>query len=134
MNPDFIRKVTETFMSITKFVDEHQGEIRETVDGAKKFISMMTEKKLPENVLPIQIEFLTKEKLLSYIEENKVPAATEVAAMISKDKKANYIYTAFISNGELMSQEHNKYLIFISDGLSRDVETLFDENELIILH
>lgn len=85
------------------------------------------------NIVPIQVEYLSKDKLVSTIKENKIPNSNEVAALLRKGEKKVYLYTAFVKDGELIPVENNKYLVFVSDAIARDLESLFDGKELIVL-
>lgn len=81
----------------------------------------------------IDIDYLTMDKLVQNIKDNTVPDSNEVAALLRKGRKKNYLYTAFLKDGELLPVENNKYLIFVADAIARDLETQFDGNELIVL-
>lgn len=85
-------------------------------------------------VIPIEVDYLTKDKVIDTIKENKVPNADEVAVLLRKDKKKIYLYTGFLKDNELMPVEENKYIIFTADAIARDLESLFDNNELIVLN
>jgi hypothetical protein len=86
------------------------------------------------DVLPYEQDYLTKDEFVQILKQEKVQGSTEVAALLKKGSEKVYLYTAYVSNGELMPVEANKYLIFISDAIARDLESLFDNNELIVLH
>lgn len=81
----------------------------------------------------VKLEFLTKDKLVDTLKKGKVKESTEVAALLRKGKTKVYLYTAYLKDSELMPVETNKYFIFISDAIARDLEAMFDGNELVVL-
>ena len=118
-------KIKERVVEMLKHTAEKKAE--------SFFCNINDSSKKNPNILAIQEEFLTKDKLVQYIKENMIPQADEVATILKKDEKNIYIYTAFLCNGELVHQDENKYIVLVADGISRDIETLFENNKLVVL-
>lgn len=91
---------------------------------------------IPEGVTitPVEVEMLTKEKLVEIAKQNIVPNSNQVAATIN-DKSSNvyYVYLAYVKDRTLLPNEENNFVIIKADGLNKEALNLFADNELIIL-
>lgn len=96
----------------------------------------MNEFGIPEGVTitPVEVEMLTKEKLVEIAKQNIVPNSNQVAATIN-DKSSNvyYVYLAYVKDRTLLPNEENNFVIIKADGLNKEALNLFADNELIIL-
>lgn len=88
---------------------------------------------IPQNVIFKEMEFLKKATLIEEIKKTVTPESNGVAALLKKTEKNAFVYTALLIDEDFIEQERNKYLIIKCEGVARDVEELFGENELIIL-
>lgn len=139
MNAKPIVDVAKKVIPYLKELAQTYGEdlMQKLKEGKINFETMRDKLVNPQlakaDVKVIDIEYLTMDKLVQNIKENTVPDSDEVAAILRKGKKKNYLYTAFLKNGELLPVESNKYLILVADAVARDLESQFDGNELIVL-
>jgi F420-dependent methylenetetrahydromethanopterin dehydrogenase len=78
------------------------------------------------------LELLTKDKLTAITSNNIVPGSDAAAAYLKKGDDKIYIYLAYLKGRELIEESKNNYVIITADAISREVEKLFDEHELII--
>ena len=116
-----------------KWKDTSKNIVKHKIDGLISNSHKEQEEVSLDNIHPLKVELLSKDKFLSAIKTYTIPKATGLAALRKKGRDAYYIYTAFVINDNLIEQENNQYLIFIADGLSIDFENLFGANELIVL-
>lgn len=124
----FLKELADTFFE-SLIQDLKSGKINyETVRD--QFLNPQLAK---ADIKVIDIDYLTPDKLVQNIKDNTVPDSNEVAALLRKSRKKNYLYTAFLKDGELLPVENNKYLIIVADAIARDLENQFDGNELIVL-
>jgi len=89
---------------------------------------------LPPNIIVEDVELINKEKLIGIIRANMVSNSNGVAVTLRKKKEANYLYTAFLKNDELLPQNENKYITIVAQGLARDVENLFEKSDIVVLN
>lgn len=85
------------------------------------------------NNIYIQKEFLNMQGLIEIAQKNIVPNSNQVCAWLKKDDKTCTIFLAYANNRELLPENLNKYIAIEVEGISRDVENLFGDNELILL-
>lgn len=105
-------------------------------DDLKRRIEDAMDEGLPDNVKTVCVEkeLLKKEDLVKIARENIVAGSNQVLAAINtKQKSAYYVYLAYACNREMIPQEENTFVIIKAEALAKDVETLFDGKELIIL-
>ncbi|MCR5076766.1 MAG: hypothetical protein K6A82_01860 [Prevotella sp.] len=81
----------------------------------------------------IQKEFLNQQTLVDIARENIVPGSNEVCAWLKKNDTTYTVFLAYSQNRELLPKDKNKFIAIEAGGISRDVEKLFGDNELIIL-
>jgi len=86
------------------------------------------------NIIPIEKEFLTNESLLEIAKQYIVPNSNEVLAMLGKNsQKYYYVYLAYSKDKEMIPRNENNFVIIKTEGLSKEVLSLFNQHELIIL-
>jgi hypothetical protein len=104
-------------------------------DGIKKQIKDMN--CFPGNVesktVRITKELLKKEDITEAAKNNIVPNSNMVAALLEKKEDIYIVYLAFLRDKELLPSNENRYVVIKAEGLSRDVETLFDGQSLVVL-
>lgn len=91
---------------------------------------------MPDNVkvVCVEKELLKRADLVKVAKENIVAGSNQVLAAINtKEKSAYYVYLAYACDREMIPQEQNTYVIIKAEALAKDVESLFDGKELIIL-
>lgn len=91
---------------------------------------------IPENVkiTKVEKELMNKANLIEIAKQNIVPNSNEVLAMLNdKGKNAYYLYLAYSKDKEMLPQEENNYVIIKAEGVTKDLQSLFDGHELIIL-
>lgn len=81
----------------------------------------------------IEKQFLNQQELVEIAQRNIVPGSNQICAWLTKNEKTYTIFLAYAKNKELLPEKNNKYIAIESEGISRDIENLFGENELIIL-
>lgn len=110
-----------------------------STDWEKKIDNFFSESffpEIPENVkiTKVEKELVNKADLIEIAKQNIVPNSNEVLAMLNdKGKKAYYLYLAYSKDKEMLPQEENNFIIIKADGLTKDLQSLFDGHELIIL-
>ena len=78
-------------------------------------------------------ELLKKEDITEAAKNNIVPNSNMVAALLEKKEDIYIVYLAFLRDKELLPLNENRYVVIKAEGLSRDVETLFDGQPLVVL-
>lgn len=127
--------IKELKARVQKYGETFINEIKNGNFDIKKMLKKLAYPELEKaNILPLDVQFLTKDKLVQTLKENIVPDSNEVAALLRKDKNKIYLYTAYLKDRELIPVDKNKYIIFISDAIARDLESLFDGTDLIVLN
>ena len=127
-------KVFKTLAPI--FVEEAKNAASEIMeDAAKQWNSFVEEcsKDPQRNVTCQEFELLNSSKLITIAKENKVEGANEVYAWKKQGKQNYFVYLAYGKDQEMFEQDKNKFLVLKAEGLSRDLENLFEESELVIL-
>ena len=125
---EYLKKIAKEFGEQT-LEDIKTGKF----DVREKLSHLLYPELAKADVKTIEIDYLTKEKLVKTLKENTVDGSDEVAAILRKGKKNSFLYTAFLKNKELLPVESNKFYIFVADAIARDLESLFDGHELIVL-
>ena len=110
-----------------------------STDWEKKIDNFFSESffpEIPENVKITKVgkELVNKADLIEIAKQNIVPNSNEVLVMLNdKGKNAYYLYLAYSKDKEMLPQEENNFIIIKADGLTKDLQSLFDGHELIIL-
>lgn len=131
---DFGADLLNEYVKNDKWKDASKKFLKHKIDDYLTYNSHKEQEEVSlDNIHPLKVELLSKDNFLSAIKAYTIPKATGLAVLLKKGDDANYIYTAFVINDELIDQQNNQYLIFIADGLSRNFENLFGANELIVL-
>lgn len=105
-------------------------------DGIKKKIDDMIDYQVnveSKTVVRITKELLKKEDITEAAKNNIVPNSNMVAALLEKKEDIYIVYLAFLRDKELLPLNENRYVVIKAEGLSRDVETLFDGQSLVVL-
>lgn len=100
------------------------------------FFSNWPTSTIPENVkiTKVKKENLNKEDLIEIARQNIVPNSNEVLALLDdKRENADFIYLAYAKDQEIIPQESNNFVIIVVKALAKEVRTLFNGHELIIL-
>lgn len=125
---DYLKKIVKEYGEQT-LQDIKSGKL----DVREKLAHLAYPELAKADIKTIDVDYLTKDKLVQTLKENPVEGSDEVAAILRKGKTHIYLYTAYLCKKELIPVEVNKYLIFVADAIARDLETLFDGKEIIIL-
>lgn len=125
MFEDVSKKAGDLLEKAGPFIDKLAEEIK------KLFQSLNTE--AHPNLICVDTEFLTKDFLIETAKKYKVPQATAVAAIIEKGDKNCFIKIAYLVERDLLPEADNKYVNIKCEGVSREVESLFENNKCIIL-
>lgn len=110
-----------------------------TVDWEKKIDTFFSEHlppDIPENVkiTKVEKELIDKTNLFEIAKQNIVPNSNEVLAIFNdKGKNAYYLYLAYSKDKEMLPQEENNFIIIKAEAVSKDLQSLFEGHELIIL-
>lgn len=104
-------------------------------DGIKKKIDDMIDYQVNVESKTVRItkELLKKEDITEAAKNNIVPNSNMVAALLEKKEDIYIVYLAFLRDKELLPLIENRYVVIKAEGLSRDVETLFDGQSLVVL-
>ena len=93
------------------------------------------EQQLPKNMKVYEVEVVTKDKIVEIAKECMFPNCNEVVAMKKNGKDYDsIIYLAYSKDRELLPQEKNFYVIINAKEITKSVDELFGEKELIILN
>lgn len=122
--------------AVQPLFDAFQEKVIETVsDTVKqvwdKFVAGFNNR--DANIVVIEFDTLDKGKLIEIAADNKVNGSTEVAAYKVSTDDDYIIYLAYTHNKELMDTSVNKYISIRTKSLARDVEKLFNNDQLILL-
>lgn len=136
---DFFSKLTKTYENNKEAINSFAKKVKDGINKFDDFLDVdekgsKTESEIAANIIPMEVELLTKDKLVKAIKDHIVSDANGVATYLKKDKAHIYVYTAFVKGDDLLPVESNVYLIFTADGMSRDLESMFGENDLIVLN
>lgn len=122
---------------VIPFLEKKGNEI---IDNITKELSPMlnelvssVSKLNQSNLIVVNTDILTKEKIIYEARTNIVPSATEVAAYKILTDKEYIVYLSYAKDKRLLPEEKNKYIIITANALSRDVDSLFGKSQLIIL-
>ena len=104
-------------------------------EGVKKKIDDMIDYQVNVESKTVRItkELLKKEDITEAAKNNIVPNSNMVAALLEKKEDIYIVYLAFLRDKELLPLNENRYVVLKAEGLSRDVETLFDGQPLVVL-
>jgi hypothetical protein len=104
-------------------------------EGIKKKIDDMIDYQVNVESKTVRItkELLKKEDITEAAKNNIVPNSNMVAALLEKKEDIYIVYLAFLRDKELLPLNENRYVVIKAEGLSRDVETLFDGQPLVVL-
>jgi hypothetical protein len=104
-------------------------------EGIKKKIDDMIDCQVNVESKTVRItkELLKKEDITEAAKNNIVPNSNMVAALLEKKEDIYIVYLAFLRDKELLPLNENRYVVIKAEGLSRDVETLFDGQPLVVL-
>ena len=78
-------------------------------------------------------DLLKKDDIIQIAKENIVPNSNMVAALMNSTKDCYVVYLAYLRDKELLPVEENKYVTITAEGLSRDVDALFNGQQLIVI-
>ena len=78
-------------------------------------------------------EFLKKDQLLTIIKENLVPGANQSCVMKSANETHLLIYVAFAKDKNLLPTTENVYICITCEAISRELENMFNKDNLIII-
>ena len=130
---DYIRTLLqeELLDTVKKKIDEVLPKIKkEMVPTIKKFVKDLLSSK---STTALVLDSLSMPELLQVARKNIVAGANGfVVFRAEKDNKC-FIYLANCKDRELLDESINKYIIIQADSLSKEVEELFGETDLIIL-
>ena len=85
------------------------------------------------NVVSEKKEFINKDALIALAKANVAEGANGICALLKKSESNYIIWLANIKDNDFLPTEKNKFVKIETEALSRDVETLFENTELIIL-
>lgn len=101
-------------------------------EGVECFLNDSNQKSSVK-VTPIKEEFLKLDRLVEIAKANIVPNSNQIAAILKKGDNSTIIYLAYCKDKELLPEKDNNYVIIEAEGINREIENLFGDNELIIL-
>lgn len=104
-------------------------------DSIKHFFEKFSEgfKKNGANIIVESIEILNHKTLVEIATKHKVEGSSEVAAYKINTVDEYIVYLAYVKERELLDESINRYIIIRSQSISRDVEKLFNNDQLILL-
>lgn len=119
-------------MLVESAKDQLKNSVSESLPKLRNMLSKALEMaKL--NIVVEDVDSLTLKKLVEIASVHKVKDSTEVAAFKTATEEEYIIYLAYTCNRELIEKNNNKYIIIRSQSLARNVETLFNNDQLILL-
>lgn len=127
----FREHLPELLDSAKEHIKETLPKIRtEMIPTITKFVKNLSNSK---STTAHVVETLTMQELLSIARGNIVEGANGFAVFKAMKDKKSFVYMANCKNQELLDETINKYAIIQADVLSKEVEELFEETDLIIL-
>ena len=88
---------------------------------------------VPEVSKNYSVSLLDKATLVSIIKENIVPNSNQACVIKQSDKQHNYLFVVYANNRVLLPKEQNLGICITSEALKREVETLFEASNVIII-
>lgn len=80
-----------------------------------------------------EVDMLDMPTLVLYAQKYIVPNSNETVAMKVKQADNYFVYLAYSKDRQLLPVADNKYVIIKAQTLSKEVEDLFENSELVIL-
>ncbi len=123
---------------LPELVEDTKEQIRKALPKIKKEM-VPTIKKFVRDLLKSQstsasvVETLTLQELIKIAKKNIVEGANGFAALKTEKNKKVFVYLANCKDSELLDESINKYVIIQANTLSKEVEDLFGDTDLIIL-
>lgn len=125
---DYTGRMGEMVSRTTQIIDALGPVITALFNRLRKLVND------PENLHRLNIQFLTKDNLVETAKKYMVANATGVAAKLDKDKRNYFVNLAYVNDQkELLPAKENNYVIITAEGVSREIEELFTNNDLVIL-
>lgn len=85
------------------------------------------------NVVTEKKEFINKEALIAIAKSNVVDGANGICVLLKKGETNYTLWLANIKDNDFIPVEQNKFVKIEAEALSRDIESLFEKSEIIIL-
>lgn len=130
---DYIRTLLqeELLDAVKKKIDEVLPKIKkEMIPTIKKFAKDLLSSK---STTTLVVDLLTMPELLQVARKNIVAGANGFVAFRAEKGGKSFIYLANCKDRELLDEPINKYVVIQSASLSKEVEELFGDTDLIIL-
>lgn len=80
------------------------------------------------------VSLLSKEQLLTIVKENIVPGANQSCVMKRTNDTHLIIYVTYAKDQNLLPTTENKYIRITCQAISRNLDSMFDQQELIIIN
>lgn len=124
-------------LALGSLIEQIQDEVTGAISGVfkdklKNFANAFNTS-IKSDILSIDVDVLTKQKLVEIASKNRVADATEVAAYKAATEDSYIIYLAYTKDKDLISIDSNRYIIINSKFISREIDLLFKKDNLIIL-
>lgn len=122
--------------ALSQLFQTFQEKLTETIGHAVKesFAKFANGfKKSDANIITEQVDTLNKQTLVDIAARHRAEGSTEVAAYKVTSDDDYIIYLAYTKDKELLDTAVNNYIIIRSASIARDVEKLFNNDQLIIL-
>ena len=123
---------------LPELVDDTKEQIRKALPKIKKEM-VPTIRKFVRDLLKSQstsasvVETLTMQELIKIAKKNIAEGANGFEDVKTEKTKKCLDYLANCNNSELLDESINKYVIIQANNLSKEVEDLFGETDLVIL-
>lgn len=85
-------------------------------------------------VVSYKEEFLKQDRLVEIARTHIVPNSNQIVAVMKKAENSTIIYLAYCKDKELLPECDNIYIVIEAEGINREIENLFGNEELIILN
>lgn len=126
--------VKSHFEQMKESVSKMFTDLKDTINGDNSEIGIFIKQILAaKDLVVIEEEVLTVPMLAKAIKENKVANSNQVV-VYKKEKEESFIVSfSFAKDKNLLPEEENKHVAFISKSLDESLAKMFGDKDLIVL-
>mgnify|MGYP007102089888 CR=1 FL=1 len=133
LNPSIERIITAGIEILKKKGRDVLNDIKkEYLPLVDVFIKNMTGE-IKDKAFGKEVDILDIATLVNFAKKYLVNGSNEIVAIRKKETDCCFIYLAYSHDRELIDVEKNNFLVIKANSLADDVNSLFEESELIIL-
>lgn len=128
MNPK-IKIAIEGIKELSNFI----YEVRKVLESVKSNTPTPNEAE-SISLREYSVSLLSKEQLLAIVKENIVPGANQSCVMKRTNDTHLIIYVTYAKDQNLLPTTENKYIRITCQAISRNLDSMFNQQELITIN